>query len=215
MKNNLRSIFGFERLGTGAAFLALLACTSTSHADVILDNTTDNGFSNDGGQLSVDSYSVAQVFTTPSSDYELNSIYLSFGAASSGSANVYLYDVTGGVPSGSGTQIGTISGGPGNTLVSLTSTPTHSANTSYAVALGTGGGITWNETSTSVSGVAGAPNLGNEYVFYDGGWNHNGSSYLQMEVVAVPEVSITGAVMGFGVLVVALGRKFASAKCIA
>lgn len=213
MKNNLGSFLGLSRLGAGAAFLALCAFAPSSRADVIIvDNTGVMG----SGFVS-DSSSLAQEFTMSGSGADLSSVTVVLGG--SGSANVSVYDT-----SGSG-------GSPGNLLLSLgsangsalgTSTTFNlspgdlslAASASYAIVLSSSATVTWAYTTSVGSGTG---TWGDIYsgppIWSDRSGIDLGGHFLQMEVQAVPEVPITGLVMGFGALAIGLGYTLQRKLC--
>ena len=136
----------------------------------------------------------------------------------SGTAEVYVYNTSAGLPNAQIIDLGSVTAaGSGNFSVNLTtylSSPTAlTAGDTYAIVMtppGVGGG--WNSTP-NVNGANGYGDatLGGAYYNFGGsGWNNpvDGNPYLQMdlEVSAVPEISMTGAFMGFGALVIGLGR---------
>jgi|SRR5665213_1034851 len=210
MKNNLNNIFGLARLGAGAAVLGLLACASTSHATVILNNTTDTsvGALTGGG---------AQEFVMTTAAGTLTSITLSLGAGS-GTGNVFVYDTTG------------AGGSPGSQLYSLgtisSASPTISGlndllsgGTTYAIVLNANAtSLGWNYTADSAVAATGGASLPATR-FYTGSGPFGGPfpdyGQMSLSVTPVPEVPITGVVMGFGALAIAMGstlRRKASAK---
>jgi len=201
MKNNLGTFFGLSRLGVGAAFLALCAFNPVSRADVIVNNLPGNGFTS-AGSSGQGTLSLGEVFT-PGSDESLSSVTLSLNFSASDSASVYLYDTSSGAPTGTGTLLGSVSqsssiiNGLNNALT---------GGTAYAIVLGpenSPGNMSWNNTTTTGSGGTGS--LGGAYSFDGVNWNQNTGINFQMEVSAVPEVPMTGVVMGFGALAIAVG----------
>jgi len=205
MKKNLGTFFGLSRCGVGAVLMGLCAFTPVSRASVIIDNTADTIL----GQVFNTSFSQALVFTMPNYSGTISSLMLELAAGTSGTANVDIFNVTGGgVPTGSGTLIGTVnSGSTGGISVSLTSSPLLSANNSYAIALmQNANGPAWDYTTTSVN--TGDGSVGSLYFFAGGNWNVESGQYTEMrlQTTPVPEVPVTGVVMGFGALAIALGR---------
>jgi hypothetical protein len=213
MKKNLATFIFAPRWGVGAVLLALCAFTPVSRADVIIVDNTGNGNNGHTGVLPT-----AQVFTMPSSGVlggasaAISSLTLTLGG--SGTAEVYVYAAT----SGSGPN--SAYNGAGNALydlgsvgvsgtVTLTSpsSDVFSASGTYAIVLGSGSSITWGYTDTSGSSNPNAKGtLGGSYEAVGSVWNLQGSSSFQMDLAAVPEVPMTGAVMGFGVLAIAVGH---------
>jgi hypothetical protein len=210
MKNNLKNIFGLTSIGATAAVLGFLACASTSHATVVLDNTADTPT----GPLTG---GAAQEFLMTTASGDLTSITLSLAGA--GTGNVFVYNTVGGSPSVSLVNLGTIS----------TASPTISGlnyllagGTTYAIVLNANStGLGWNYTSDSTvvatGGAALPPNqfyLGSGPTFGSGNADYG---QMSLSVTPVPEVPITGAVMGFGALAIAMGstlRRKASAKLV-
>lgn len=187
----------------GVAVLALCALVSTSQAEIIVDNTGGASSSTVG-----DASSLAQVFTMSSSSGGLSSITL--GLSGSGSVNVSIYSTSGNAPSASLYSLGSISVTSPTLTIANPSLYSLTAGTAYAVVISSSSTVSWKYTSSTGSGT------GTFGDFYSGGgpWTVVGGSspgnalsgnYLQMDVVAVPEVPVTGAVMGFGVFGVAFG----------
>jgi hypothetical protein len=206
MKKNLGMFFGLPSCGAGAVLMALCAFAPVSRASVIVDNTADTV----AGNAYTTSFSQALVFTMPNYSGTISSLMLELAAGTSGTENVEIYSVSFGVPTGSGTLIGTVSSGlTGLISVSLTSSPILSASTSYAIALmQSANGAAWEYTTTSAN-PGGDPNasVGSLY-YYSGAWNVESGQYTEMKLqtTPVPEVPVTGVVMGFGALAIALGR---------
>jgi hypothetical protein len=202
MKNNLGTFVLASRRSAGAVLLALCAFAPISRADVIIDNTgqTTLGFV-------VTSFPQAQVFTMSGTSGNISSLTLLLNAGSAGTANVDLYSVSGSAPNSFISTIGTIdSAASGSVAVSLSGNPLLSSSTSYAVVLEPGNGSSWNYTTTSAN--AGDGSVGSLYYFNGGTWNVEIGQYVQMnlQTTPVPEIPITGAVMGFGALAIAFGR---------
>jgi hypothetical protein len=212
MKSNLGTFFGLSCWCMGAVVLALCAFTPASRADVIVNNT-GTPFASFNGNVQY-----AQAFTMPGTIGDpsslISSLALELNVSVIGSENVYLYSVNGShVPTGTGTLLGTVN--PGSTgdglvtpVISLPGNISLAAGTSYAIALNTSGTIAWDVSSSSTSGGTGTL-LGNYNSLNNGStWSTGpGGFYLQMDLNAtpVPEVPMTGMVMGFGVLAVAVG----------
>jgi hypothetical protein len=80
------------------------------------------------------------------------------------------------------------------------------ANTSYAVVLQiSGSDPAWQSTTTTGSGGDGS--LGLAFQNEGSGWtSSNPEVYQQMDLEVVPEVPMTGMVMGFGGFVIAIGH---------
>ena len=199
MKNNLKNIFGLTSIGAAAAVLGFLACASTSHAAVILNNLSDTPVGPLAG-------GAAQEFGMTTVSGTLTSITLSLAGA--GTGNVFVYDTTGagGSPGGQLYSLGTISAGS-STISGLNDLL--AGGVTYAIVLNANGtGLGWNYTSDPTVTAAGGASLPATR-FYTGSGPFGGPfgdyGQMSMSVTPVPEVPITGAVMGFGVLAVAMG----------
>jgi|SRR5208282_5870325 len=214
MKKNLGMYILASRCGVGAVFLALCAFTPASRADVTVIN--NSGDTSDGGSVVAadggGGTAWAQTFLSGSSG-QISSLTLTL-AASSGSMEVDLYAVadSGSGPSGTAVDIGSVAAGTGIVTlnnVNVSANPLTSGDY-YAIALQPAGSgsdsISWNATATSASGGSGT--LYEIYKNTGSGWVYSSSTpYLQMDlsVTPVPEVPLTGVVMGFGALAIAVG----------
>ena len=215
MKKNFGVVFGLPCWGMGAAVLALFAFTSASRATVIVNNLADATVSS-----AETGWYYGQVFTMGSSSSgNLGTLTLDLYSGSTGSAVVYLYNASGGAPTGSGVAIGTVSG-TGNQTIALGSHPALAASTSYAIIIhdNVSSDVRWNYTANAASGGTGS--LPGGIVFSsDGssGWGSTANEYMQMEVdvVPVPEVPMTGMFMGIGALAIAAGRTLRRRLCAA
>jgi hypothetical protein len=200
MKNNLKNIFGLTSIGAAAAVLGFLACASTSHAAVILNNQTDTPVGPLAG-------GAAQEFVMTTVSGTLTSITLSLSGA--GIGNVFVYDTTGagGSPGSSLYSLGTISAGS-STISGLNDLL--AGGVTYAIVLNANAtALAWSYTSDSTVVATGGASLPATRFYTGSGPTFGGpfGDYGQMSisVTPVPEVPITGAVMGFGVLAVAMG----------
>ncbi len=214
----------------GIVFSALIVSTSISRAAVIVDNLSYGG---NGSEYSGSVSSYAQVFTMPGgppAPAYLDKLEVNLTLdVQPGNVNFYLYTTTsGGVPTGSGTLLGTsptLSSGPNqNVMISLVNSPSLSSGTSYAIVMTENAGVVaWDATSTSGagSGTGTLPSGGGIYTYNGTAWTSAYSGYsFQMDVetgmTPVPEVPTTGAFMGFGALTIAVGhslrRKLFAAK---
>ena len=211
MKKNLGMFFGLPRCGAGAVLLGLCAFAPVSRADVAIINNL--GDTHDGGSISVNDGGTAwaQTFLSGSSG-DIDGLTLSLGV-SSGSMAVLLYNVnnSGSGPNGTGINLGNVAAATGIVTLNNFTTLLTSGNY-YAIVLQPAvsgpDSIAWNSTENPVSGGSGT--LYENYKNSGSGWVYNSSTpYLQMnlEVAPVPEVPMTGMVMGFGALAIALGRK--------
>jgi hypothetical protein len=209
MKKNLGMFFGLSRCGVGAVLLGLCAFTPVSRAGVVIDNLGDGSNGGINGALAA-----AQVFTMSGSSGDINSLTLDLVASVGGSAEVDLYSVSGSAPGSLIADFGTVSvASSGNIAVSLISYPLLSSGTSYAIVLQPSSSSTsWEYTTTASSGGSGS--LGGLYYEVSGNWyQYTSGNYLQMSLstTPVPEVPMTGMVMGFGALAIALGRRLRKA----
>ena len=190
----------------GTLILAFCSFVPLSRASVIVDNT--------GGTSSVfPTFPLAQVFTMPSdTSGNVSALTLVLGSFTSGSAEVYIYATAGGSPAnpyGAGQDLydlGSVTAGSGVVTISDTSALLSSSST-YAIVMQPAGSSTWDYTTSS--GNSGSGSLGGFFYFSGGIWNQNPSgNYLQMdlEVSPVPEMPITGVVIGFGALAIGMGH---------
>jgi len=212
MKNNLKNIFGLTSIGAAAAVLGFLACASTSHAAVILDNLSDTPVGPMTG-------GAAQEFVMTTVSGTLTSITLSLAGV--GTGNVFVYDTTGagGSPGSSLYSLGPVSAGS-STISGLNDLL--SGGTTYAIVLNANAtSLGWNYTGDStVTATGGASLPANQFYTGSGptfGAGNNDYGQMSLSVTPVPEVPITGAVMGFGALAIAMGstlRRKASAKLV-
>jgi hypothetical protein len=136
---------------------------------------------------------------------------------SAGTAAVDLFNVSGVAPTTLAAVLGSVTttsaGNPVTIAVNLTSNPLFTAGGSYAIALAypatPSASLSWDYTTTAGSGGTGS--LGGLYYSFNSGstWTAYGGGALQMnlQTTPVPEVPMTGMVMGFGALAIALGRK--------
>jgi len=205
MKKNLGMFFGLPCCGAVAVLMGLCAFTPVSRADVAVNN---EGYSSGGGLNGANE--LAQEFTMSGTGGSLSSLTLDLLiTGGSGTAAVSVFNVNGsGVPTTLLAIVGTINvASSGDNAVSLISYPLLTGSASYAIVLQPSAAATaWEYTATAGSGGSGS--LGGAY-FYSGAWYQFGGNYLQMSLstTPVPEVPMTGLVMGFGALAIALGRK--------
>ena len=207
MKKNLGTFFGLSHLGVGAALLALCAFTTVARADLINTLTAST-------TTQVSGTPFAQVFTMVGSDGNISSLILELSSVVGGTANVDLYDVSAGAPGSLLQILGSVTAAAVGDNQQITINPLNSytliQNTQYAIVLQnpTSGSIAWDDVAGTASGGA-APALGGEY-YYNGSawntWNAGRSFQLDLQTTPVPEVPMTGMVMGFGALAIAIGR---------
>jgi hypothetical protein len=205
MKKNFGMFILAPRWGVGAVLLALCAFTPVSRADVIVDNTgaatATTVFGGTGDQI-------AQVFTMSGTSGNISSLTLLLDSTTAGThtLNVDLYNVSSGVPTGLATFLGTVTANTTGdrrfiSVSSLASGVTLTPGTQYAVALEQNGVLQWDYTSTSGVGPI-------YYTIGAGPWTAYGSSgnmQMNLQTTPVPEVPVTGVVMGFGALAIAVG----------
>jgi hypothetical protein len=205
MKKNFGMFSLAPRWGVGAILLALCAFTPVSRADVIVDNTGATTFSTVFGGTGD---KIAQVFTMSGTSGNISSLTLLLDSTTAGTytLNVDLYATSGGAPTGLATFLGTVTASTTGdsqfiSVSSLTSGVTLTPGTQYAVALEQNGVLQWDYTSTSGVGPI-------YYTIGAGSWTAYGSSgnmQMNLQTTPVPEVPMTGAVMGFGALAIAVG----------
>lgn len=207
MKKNLGMFFGLSRCGMGAVLLGLCAFTPVSRAAVVVNNTGGNSSYTGGVPL-------GEVFTMSGTSGDLTSLTLQLFSSAGGVAEVDLYSVILGAPSSELYVLGNVSPGTGNNQIVAVSSLNNvllNANATYAIVLQapSSGSMAWDAISGTVSGGTG-PALGGEYYQSGGVWyssNPSASFQMNLQTTAVPEVPMTGVVMGFGALAIALGRK--------
>ena len=195
MKKNFGKCFGLARCGAGAVIIGLCAFIQASRADVaIVDNTSqaNNGFGT--GALPE-----AVMFTMGNSGANISSLTLVMSG--SGSSEVYVYNAPGGAITaynGAGNalyDLGSISASSPTITIGNPSLYSLSANSEYAIVLADSGSQWGFTASPSFTGSASTF-----------AWNSMGI-YFQMDLVSpVPEVPVTGIVMGFGALAIAVGH---------
>lgn len=200
--------------------LALFAISPVLRAGIIANNTgasSGSSFNIGGSDYSGD-YLAQQFYMSASGNFALDSVTLQLDFSSAGSAAVDIFDV-----SGNETSLGIVSSssaGDGQlvTLGVLSRGVTLLAGQSYALVLEPSGdnSVAWDYTTDSSSGGEGG--VGAAYYSTTGGAGSFGTIppgsgiYFQMQVAVVPEVPMTGLLMGFGVFGIAasgtLLRKF-------
>jgi len=208
MKNNLGMFFGLSRWGVGAVVLALwaFAPVSSDALETIVNNTGSSSASYLANPF-------AQVFTMSGTSGNINNLTLELNVITTGSAEVDLYSVSSGAPGSLLQNLGNvtavITGNSQSIAVGSVNQYLLAAGTQYAIVLQnpSSGLIGWDNTSSAVSGGTGT--LGLAYFNNAGNWSTvPDNNYFQMNLMTtpVPEVSMTGAVMGFGALAIALGH---------
>jgi hypothetical protein len=209
MKKNLGMFFGLSRCGVGAVLLGLCAFTPISRAAItFLDNTSDP---NNGNTTTT--YTYADVFTMGAAGY-LNSLTLTLSGSLSSA--VYVYAATSGNPptssyNGAGNALFSLGTVSGSSPVILSLNDYLAAGT-YAIVLASSGS-SWSLTASGAATTQNGSSFGGLYYNNTGTWAPT-AGIGQMNLVgvtAVPEVPMTGMVMGFGALAIALGRKFRTA----
>lgn len=195
--------------------LALCSFTSVSRADLVVFNNTGSGpsdltFPTVGDSGTTAGY-IGQVFTTGSGG-TLTSLALQLDITAGASASVYI--TPNAFDSATFTLLGTVASATTqahqNISVDFGANPLFSLNasTTYAIVLeSSSANMAWDYTSSTASGGDGT--AGGTLESTDGGttWSTFVSGdQMQMDLIAaVPEVPVTGAVMGFGALAIAAG----------
>jgi hypothetical protein len=205
-----------KRWEMGVAALALCAFIPLSRADLIINNLSDS----QNAILTQGLDPIGQEFTTASSGGTLtiSSVTLALYNYASGpaSASIELYSTSSGLPSGAATLLGNFSVSAGHQTVTLTPSAVQLyANTTYAIVLDNIPSTGFGLDATTTSGSGGSASFGDIY-YNNGTWTKDavdsGIYNWRMDLQAVPEVPMTGMVMGLGALVIALGhtlrRKF-------
>jgi len=212
MNKTLRTFVVLPRWGFGTALLALCACDPASRADVIVNNTANSV----GGHTTANQ-GLVQDFT-PTVGGMLSSVTLSLYSTTGGSVEVYIYSGTPsgtspGTPSISGVDLGSLSVGTSGvqllTLLGLGSKGYSLANgTVYGIQIAGTTSIGWDYTSSGAT-ASGSGGSITGYAWGNGGSGGNytqGVGYTELAVNTislVPEVPLTGWVMGFGALAIA------------
>ena len=200
MKKNLVALFGLSRWGVGAVALALCAFAPASRADVVVNNTGDATFTQLGGS------EFAQVFTMSGTSGNISSLTLDLYSTAGGTVNVDLYGTSSGQPNGSATLLGTVTAGTsgGGQLISVSglNNVLLTSGTQYAIALEYNSSVQWEYTLTGgVGSIYSSTDNGVSWGVYGG----SGSLQMNLQTTPVPEVPMTGIVMGFGALAIAVG----------
>lgn len=183
----------------GTVILAFCSYVPLTHASVIVDNTPN--FTLAGNEGAGDT--LAQVFTMPvltGSYFGGNISSLSLVMAGSGLSDVYVYNATLGGPTTPLYSLGSVDAGSGIVTIS-SSSDFLTAGQTYAIEVVTGASADWLQTASSGSGSG---SLGGAY--FASGSGQDVGVYYGMDLQAVPEVPMTGVVMGFGALTVGLGH---------
>ena len=215
MKKNSGLFFGLPCWRMGAVLLVLCAFTPVSRADLINNLSKSDGSGTYATASRTDTGIVGeweQVFIMPaaSGTFSISSLTLELYSSSTGQGNVELYSVTGSGGSAVFTDQGSIgsvsvvsSGDWQQILVNPGSATLNGNSQEYAVGLTTTSGqISWD--FTTVTGSGGGGTLGDQYnEQYDYNDNH---FQMGLVVTPVPEVPMTGLVIGFGALAIALGH---------
>lgn len=203
MKMNLWTSLLPSHWGVAAVIIGLCAFTPASRGDVIVDNTGD---ASAGSDSAINAQMLGQLFTMPASgSVDISSLTLTL--AGSGSSEVYVYNTSGGTPTTQLYDLGSVSSSTPTITIGTPANDPLSASTTYAIVLGvSSSSLAWSFTSTTASGGTGT--LGHAFWFATGTWSDVGSNPYQMnfQTTAVPEVPVTGVVMGLGALAIAAGR---------
>lgn len=210
MKKTFGMICGAPFRSAGVALLFLFTYVPLSRAEVIINNTGDSLGSY---VLKTGNPPLAQVFTMSGTSGNLSSLTVELRVYGAGSVNIDLYSAaSGGAPISLLSALGTVSSatiGDQSFTLSLQNNPLLTAGGTYAIVLETptSGQFGWQATATSASGGTGT--LGDNYYYSGGSWSVASAGYywqMNLQTTPIPEVPITGAVMGFGALALAVGR---------
>ena len=231
MKTNFGTLLRLPRLGVGAAFLGLLAFAPVSRASVVIVSNLGslNGrhvTDTDANSYKSEGFSVSSGF-----DGQISSVTLAlqFNAASvtAGSIlSVLLYSANGsGLPGSSALiTLGTITAANAGVDHQYTLSGASLANYSlsagnYALVINetlSTGQVLWETANVGNTGTGGS--FTGRYFDANGstGWTSSSQGVRGMEVDVVPEVPMTGMLMGIGALCLAGGytlrRKLYPAK---
>jgi hypothetical protein len=229
MRKHLTTFFWISRLGTGAAFLALFAFTAASRAGIVIVSNLITPIDSTSGHP----YMSQEFGTTVSG--QINNITLDMHFTSAGSIVVSIYDMgtssTGAPPSGTGYTLGTITvsgpSAPNGTDYYLNGSD---GLASYSLAAGhyydlvvhVPASAGWEYLTYASGNNSGT---GGSFVSPNGAYNSpNGVSWSnsgistqerEMELDVVPEVPMTGMVMGIGALAIAAGHTLRRKLCAA
>jgi hypothetical protein len=198
MKKNLKNFLGVAHIGVGAAVLGVLVCASTSRADVILDNTADASI---GPVINT----VGQVFNMTTAAGDIASLTLLLSGTGNGEA--YVYTTLGGAPNTQLYDLGSVSQASSTITIGTPASYPLSGGTAYAIVYKPlASQLGWSYTTDPTVNTSGGATMGE--MFNGAGFTPISGDYLQMSlsVTPVPEVPVTGAVMGFGVLALAIGK---------
>lgn len=227
MQKNLGMFFWVPRLGVGVVLLALFAFTSASRAGVIVDNITGNTFVNG---TTAKNYKSQGFDATQSGPISSVSLELSFSVGTSGSMSVYLVTAnSSGQPTEAytaGINLGTIytsegvDGTPSTYAVeNLASSVELTAGDYYAIVIYgkdpslSGGNPSWMflPPARDDANFLGAYSSGDGISFSI----FNSAEERGLEINEVPEVPMTGMMMGIGALCLAAGHTLRRKLCAA
>lgn len=219
MKTNLGTLLSLPRLGVGAAFLGLLAFAPVSRASVILDNL---GVLN-GGHVTpnttsykTEGFSVSSGFAGRISSVTLALQFDSTSVTAGSILSILLYSANGSGQPGSSALItlGTITAANAGADHLYTLSGASLANYSvtvgnYAIVINeylSSGKVAWETANAGNSGTGGS--FTGEYFSANGSthWTSSGIGKRGLEVDVVPEVPMTGMLMGIGALCLAGGH---------
>jgi hypothetical protein len=204
MKKTLEVFLSAKSLGIAVALAVLFVSALGAQAVIVFDNT--GGFSETSTANYPPPVTYGQSFIMTSGSGAIDGLTLLFGSGSSGSAEVDLYNFNGNVWSPVST-LGTVDG---SGVVNLTSNPILQGNSVYAIVLQvpSSGSLSWLGT-TALPTTGFSPGASMYSVNGGVNWNNYLSQSFQMQVsamTAVPEVPITGVVMGLAVFAIGVGR---------
>lgn len=194
-----------SRMGVGMALFVFCAFAPLSRAEIIIDNLGDSPVAYENHLNDP----LAQVFTMSGTSGGISGLTLGLNVGTAGSATIDLYSATsGGAPIGFLATLGTVTAGatgPQNLTVGSLNNYSLTAGATYAVVLETptSGQMDWVATSTSGSGGTGT--LGGIYYYNGSSWVTQDSAFglMNLQTTPVPEVPMTGVVVGFGSLAMA------------
>ena len=208
----MKKTLNLTGLGVGAALVAFCAFTPALRADVVIVNNLANTVGSHTGAAQ----ELVQDFT-PTVGGQISSVTLQLDITTVGSIVVNLYS-----GAASATSAGTLVGALGTITATTTGddqqfTLSGGSLAIHSLASGTVYGIEIAGTTTIGSGLhhqrqtaTGSSGSFTGHAWGDGGsggvtWTQ-GAAYTMMSVNVVPEVPMTGMVMGFGALAIAAGH---------
>jgi len=236
MSNDFGVVIGLRRLSVGVILLALFAFTSATSASVSIVNDLTAAKSGYANTYNAGTERAQVISTTVGGDIDNITLVLNVvkAAGENQKMNVYVDTVANnGKPvSGLGTLIGTVT-----TTTSQTGIQQFNVNVtdndykliagdSYAIVVDIGASEMYTSGGNSYYDVGwefannGSASTGSGAFESNGSYNGSGVSWNQdtgeqrmMEVDVVPEVSMTGVVMGIGAMAIAAGHTLRRKLC--